>query len=168
MFNNKNNDKNTSRLNKSMTTMHTSKQVNKPDDTSMSELGSARRPKLTDSECIRLLKLNGYFYYWKTGHHISDCLEVKEKEKNKLKTLDMKVTSIQATITEPVPVSLMNILMTKLFSLNCIWGIVNDVRIDVLIDCGSMNNFIAKHLVEKLYIQMYNSATHWEICLLNS
>ena len=61
---------------------------------SMNELEPTQRPKLTDSEYIRLLKLNGYFYYQKTGHHISDCLEVKEKEKNKLKTLDSKVTSI--------------------------------------------------------------------------
>ena len=43
MFNDKNtdknSDKNTLRLNKSITTMHTSKQVNKPDDTSISKLG---------------------------------------------------------------------------------------------------------------------------------
>ena len=126
--------------------------MNKPDDTSMSELGPARRPKLTDSERTRLLKSNGCFYCRKTGHRISDCLEVKEKEKNKLKTSDTKVTSIQAMITEPVPVSLMNILTTESFSLNRVWGIVNDVQIDVLIDCGLMNNFIAKHLVEKLHI----------------
>ena len=101
-----------------MATMYISKQVNKPDDTLMSELGPTRRPKLMDSEHIRLLKSNGCFYYWKTGHHILDCLEVKKKEKNKLKTSDMKVTSIQAMITEPVPISLMNILMTESFSLN--------------------------------------------------
>ena len=45
---------------------------------------------------------------------------------------------------------------------------MNDVQIDVLIDCSLMNNFIAKHLVEKLYIQTYNSAMHWEIRLPNS
>ena len=92
--------------------------MNKPDDMSTSELGPARRPKLMDSECTRLLKSNGCFYCQKIGHHISDCLEVKEKEKNKLKTSDTKVTSIQAMITEPMPVSLMNILMTESFSLN--------------------------------------------------
>ena len=142
--------------------------MNKPDDISISELRPTQRLKLMDSECIRLLKSNEYFYYQKTGHHISDCLEVKEKEKNKLKTSDMKVTSIQAIITESVPISLINILMTESFSLNQVWGIVNDVQIDMLINCGLMNNFNAKYLVEKLYIQTYNNTMHWEIYLLNS
>ena len=39
---------------------------------------------------------------------------------------------------------------------------------DILIDGGSMNNFIAKHLVEKLCIQTANAATHWEIRSPNS
>ena len=39
MFNNKNNDKNILRLNKSTTTTHISKQVNKPDDILISKLG---------------------------------------------------------------------------------------------------------------------------------
>src|SRR5579871_4614918 len=104
----------------------------------MSKLRPAQRFKLIDSEHTRLFKFNGYFYYKKTEYYILDYPKIKEREKlnnkNKSKVLETKITNIYIIIIESISVSLTNILIIKSFFLYKIWGIVNNVQIEVLIN----------------------------------
>ena len=71
---------------------------------------------------MRLSKIGACFFYHKIEHIVLDYLQAKDldtkQNDKKLKTSDAKTASISATVMEPTAITINNIIVIELFSLN--------------------------------------------------
>ena len=122
----------------------------------------SRRPKLNPEERAKLVKNNACFYCRQTGHRIAECPTYLAKHGTAV------VSTTTTTTDEGRPTAMNSMLATESYSLITALGCVQDKPVNVLVDPGATNNFIARHVVAHLNLPIYASARTWELQLANT